>query len=269
MADLDDLVNPAQRGLLARLVGDESETPARWGELDAVGEVKVEELAAGPFRLRQLQAQGRWQAGRLELTRLRFRAYGGRFDGRVQGDFQASPPQYRLVGNVKEVELGSLLAGTTELGSLFRGLAGADLSLQTAGTRPGELLQKLQGRVVGVLHDGAMTHINLLVVLASAAAGEDLAAGAPAFTEVQSLAGDFRLAGEQVELDAVRLIMDGASMELSGRVRFDGSLDLRLSGEPLLVAGRPVSPATARLLASTYRVKGNLRRPEVEVEEPR
>ncbi len=60
-----------------------------------------------------------------------------------------------------------------------------------------------------------------------------------------------------------------ASMELSGRVRFDGSLDLRLHGQPLLVAGRPVSPATARLLASSYRLKGNLRRPEVEVEEPR
>ena len=269
LADLDALVNPAARGLLVRLVGSDAVTPARWGELDADGEVQIEELTAGPFRLRQLQAQGRWQAGRLELTRLRFRAYGGRFDGRWQGDFQASPPQYRLVGNVKQVELGSLLADTTELGALFRGPAGADLSLQTAGTRPGELLQKLQGRVVGVLHDGALTHINLLAALASAAAGEDLAAGAPAFTEVQSLAGDFRLAGEQVELDAVRLLVDGAAMELSGRVRFDGSLDLRLHGQPLLVAGRPASLATARLLASTYRLKGNLRRPEVEVEEPR
>ena len=269
LADLDALVNPAARGLLVRLVGEESGTPARWGELEADGELQVEELAAGPFRFRKVQAQGRWQAGRLELTRLRFRAYGGRFDGRWQGDFRASPPQYRLVGNVKQVELGSLLAGATELGPLFRGQAGADLSLQTAGTQSGELRQKLQGRVVGVLHDGALTHINLLAALASAAAGEDLAAGAPAFTEVQSLAGDFRLAGDQVELDAVRLIMDGASMELSGRVRFDGSLDLRLHGQPLLVAGRPVSPATARLLASTYRLKGNLRRPEVEVEEPR
>jgi len=122
--------------------------------------------------------------------------------------------------------------------------------------------------VVGVLHDGAITHFNLAAALASASAGEDLAGGAPAFTELQSLAGDFRLAGEQVELDAVRLIMDGAAMELSGRVRFDGSLDLRLSGEPMQVAGRPVSAGTARLLTSAYRLSGTLHRPQVEVDEP-
>ena len=268
LAALDDLLNPAQRGLLARLGGEDSGPGARWDEMDVSGELKVEELTAGPFRLRQLQAQGRWEKGRLELSRLRFRAYGGRFDGRLQGDFRVSPPQYRLAGNVKQVELGSLLAETTKLGPLFRGPAGADLSLQTAGLGPDELVQNLQGRVVGVLHDGAITHFNLAAALASASAGEDLAGGAPAFTELQSLAGDFRLAGEQVELDAVRLIMDGAAMELSGRVRFDGSLDLRLSGEPLQVAGRPVSAGTARLLTSAYRLSGTLHRPQVEVDEP-
>jgi len=268
LATLDELLNPAPRGLLARLVGSESRPATRWKELEATGEVKVEELAAGPLRFRKLQAEGKLASGRLELTRLRFRVYGGRFDGRFQGDFQLSPPQYRLAGNFKQLELGAFLAETTELDSLFGGMVGADVSLQTAGTTPDELLRRLQGRVVGVLHDGVIAHLNMLAAMASAAEREQVGQAVRPQTELQSLAGEFRVADRQVGLDGVRMTLDGASLELTGRVRFDGSLDLELRGEPLLVAGRPVPPATRALFNSTYRITGSLRRPLVELAEP-
>lgn len=265
LGDLDALLNPAREGLLARLVGAGPRPAARWQQWSAVGQVRIEDFEAGPFRLRKLQAEGRWQAGRLDLTRLRCRGYGGRFDGRLQGDFVAAPPAYRLAGNVKQVELNSLLAGTTELGPLFRGLAGADVALQTSGLRSDELRKNLQGRVVGVLHDAEMANLDLLAAMAEAAGEESSRPEAPARTALQSLAGEFLLGDEQVELDAVHLIVDGAAMELTGRVKFGGDLDLRLTGAPLLVAGRPASPATTRLLNSAYRVTGSLRRPQVEL----
>lgn len=264
---LDGLLNPARRGLLARLVGPESRSSSRWRDVMVAGDIRVAELAAGPFRLRQVQAQGRWEGGQLELTRLRFRAYGGRFDGRVQGDFRSAPPEFRLAGNAKQVELPALLGDTTELGPLFSGVAGADLSLQTAGTGTRELLRALQGRVVGVVHSSGVRHLNLLAAMAAAAEQEAGAVPDKAGTELQSLAGAFRVADEQVELDGVRMIVDGAALELSGRVKFDSSLELRLSGEPLLVAGRPAAPSLVRLLRSSYRVTGTLRRPQVELGE--
>lgn len=264
LADLDELFNPARRGLLARLVGEELPRTPRWADLAVVGELRVEELVAGPLRLRQVQAQGRWEAGQVELSRLRFRAYGGRFDGRLQGDFRSSPPRYRLAGNLKQLELAGLLADTTELGALFSGMAGADLTLHTAGTRPRDLRRQLQGRVVGVLHDGTIRHINLLAAMEAAAGEGTRAAGVAAGTDLQSLAGDFRVADQQVELDAVNLIIDGAALEVSGRVGFDGSLELRLSGEPLPLAGRAAPAPGGRLLTPSYRLTGTLRQPKVE-----
>lgn len=265
---LDELLNPGRRGLLARLVGAAPPQTPRWANLAAAGEVRVEELTAGPFRLRRLQAEGRWEQGRLELRRLRFRAYEGRFVGRMEGDFLSTPPQYRLTGNLKQIELAGLLADSTELGGFFTGMAGADLSLQTAGTRPRELLGELQGHVVGVVHDGTVVHLNLLAAMAAAAEEEPDGARTQEATALQSLAGEFRVADQQVELDEVRLIVDGAALELSGRVRFDGGLNLRLRGEPLRVAGRSTPPAATRVLAPSYRLRGSLRRPQVQRVEP-
>lgn len=268
LGDLNQLLNPAPRGLLARIVGPEPPPMLPWKELAAVGEIRVGELTAGPFRLRRLSARGQWESGWLELSRLRFRAYGGRFAGRLQSDFRTTPPEYRLAGNLKQVKLAGLLADSTRLGELFNGLVGADVALQTAGTNPRELLRHLRGRVVGVVQDGTIAHLNLLGAMSAAAGlGEGQEeVGTP--TQLQSLAGEFRVAEEQVEFDEARLIANGAALELSGRVGFDGRLDLRLSGEPLRVAGRRPSPAIRRLLSASYRSSGTLRRPEVQLAEP-
>ena len=268
LAALDELLNPARRGLLARLVSSEPQPPSRWQQLAAVGDVRVGNLIAGRFRLQDVQARAAWQAGRLDLTRLRFRAYGGQFDGAWQGDFRSAPPQYRLAGSLKQVNLTPLLSETTELGPFFRGVAGAGLALQTAGTRPRELLRQLRGRVVGVVHDGTIAPINLLAAMSASARGEPGTAGTGARTEFQSLAGEFRLADEQVELDGVRLIVDSAALAFSGRVDFAGRLDLKLTGEPLQVAGRRPSPRTTRLLSYSYRLTGTLRQPEAQLAEP-
>lgn len=268
VAALDELLNPARRGLLERLVRPEPQRSPRWLEGVATGDVRVGTLVAGPFRLQELQAQAAWQQGRLDLTRLRFRAYGGQFDGAWQGDFRSAPPQYRLVGSLKKVDLTPLLTDTTALGPFLRGMGGADLALQTSGTRPRELRQQLRGRVVGVIHDGTIAPVNLFAAMSAAARGEPGITPSGARTEFQSLAGEFRVADEQVELDDVRLIVDSAALLLAGRVDFSGRLDLRLTGEPLQVAGRRPTPAVTRLLSYSYRLTGTLRQPEAQLAEP-
>jgi uncharacterized protein involved in outer membrane biogenesis len=265
--DLDQLVNPHRQGLLARLVGPRQEE-ARWLQLSAAGEVRVKELIAGPFRLDDLEAQGEWEGGWLDVTRLRFRDFGGRFDGRVQGDFRASPPRYRLAGNLKQVDLAQLLAQTTRLGDLFTGLVGADLALESAGTRPRELRRQLQGRVVAVVHDGTIAPINLFAAMAAAAGVEPPASEGSEPTSLQSLAGEFRVADERVRLDGARIITRRAALELSGSVGFDGQLALRLSGEPLRVAGRRPTPVASQAFSYSYRLEGTLPQPHLVLAEP-
>lgn len=268
LAALDRLLNPARRGLLARLVGHELRRPHGWEQLAAVGEVRVGELLAGPFRFVRFQAEGAWELGWLDLSRLRFRAYGGRFEGRMQGDFRESPPQYRLAGNLRQADLASLLTSVTGLGELFSGSVGADLSFRTAGTRPRELLGKLRGHVVGGVQDGAMANLDLLAAMSAASNLERSPRRPRKLTEWQSLTGTFRVAEGQVEVDGAQLIVDAAALELSGGVGFDGRVDLHVSGEPLRVAGRRPSSVTARLLSSNYRLRGTLRQPEVTLAEP-
>jgi hypothetical protein len=264
---LDQLLNPRRQGFLARLVGPRL-ADARWEAFSAVGTVRIKELIAGPFRLEQVEANGEWLSGWLELTRLRFREHGGRFDGHLHCDFRASPPRYRLAGNLKQVELAKLLAETTRLGDLFTGVLSADLAIETAGTQPRQLLRELQGRVVGVVQNGAIAHINLFRAMAAAAGVDSGDPEEPQPTPLQSLAGEFRLGDEQVQFDGARIITGRAALELSGRVGFDGQLDLRLSGEPLRVAGRRPTVATNQALSYSYRLQGTLGEPQLLLGEP-
>ena len=265
---LDNLLNPSRQGLISRLVRPTARREPAWREIDLAGTVKIGEVLAGPFRLSQLEAKGEWQAGWLELTQLRFRAHGGRFDGRLQADFRGDSPTYRLAGNLKQAVLVDLLAGNSRLGEFYSGLLGADMALETSGTRPRELLRGLRGRVVGVLQNGVIHHISLVDAMAAAAGGTEAEEGSSANTMLQSLAGEFQVAEERVRLDGVRMITSRAALEVSGTVDFEGRLDLRLVGEPLRVSGRQASPLATRALAYSYRLTGTLRQPQVAVGEP-
>ncbi|MGH9862016.1 MAG: AsmA family protein [Candidatus Acidiferrales bacterium] len=265
---LDELFNPARRSLLSRFIGSQSSQDPGWRRVDAAGTVSFGELVAGPFRLREFGAKLDWQSGWFELSQLRFRAQGGQFEGRAQADYRTSPPRYRLGGHVKQIQLGSLLSETTRLGELYSGILSADLTLETAGTRPSEFLRQLHGRVVGVVQNGAIVPVNLVEAMAAASdvgADEGATAGP---TALQSLAGEFLVGDEQVQLDGARLTTSRAALELAGTVGFDGRLDLRLRGDPLRVAGPAASPKTLRALSFSYRLTGTLREPRVEATGP-
>jgi len=267
LADVNALVNPAQRGLFERLVRAETRPGADWSRGALVAKLRVQEVIAGPLRLNAFEADAEWRAGVLSFQRLRFRAYAGRFDGRLQADFRGSPPRYRLAGNVRQMAVAGLLADATRLGGRYTGLASAEVALESAGMRPRELARNLQGRVVGGINHGVITHVDLLAAIA-AAAGADAMPSSDGTTAMQSLVGEFRLVEERVELEAVQLIVDDAALELSGRVGFDGRMELSVRGEPLRVAGREAPPLTTRLLAGSYRFAGTLAEPRVEVVEP-
>lgn len=265
---LDNLINPARQGLISRLVRPTPRREPAWRAVDLAGTIKIREVIAGPFRLSQFEGKGVWQGGWLELSQLRFRAHGGRFDGRLQADFRGDSPHYRLDGNFKQVELADLLAANSRLGEMYSGLLGADVALETSGTRARELLQGLRGRVVGVIQSGLIHHLSLVDAMAAASGNSEPEEGSSANTPLQGLAGEFQVAEEKVRLDAVRLITSRAALEVSGTVDFEGRLDLRLVGEPLRVSGRQSSPVAKRALAYSYHLTGTLSEPQVAVAEP-
>ena len=267
LADVNDLVNPAQRGFFERLARSDSRPQPDWSRGKAVGKLRIGEVSAGPLRLAGMEADADWQAGVLSLQHLRFRAYAGRFDGDLQSDFRVSPPRYRLAGNIRQMAVAELLADSTSLGKLFAGLVSAEMALESSGARSSELRRNLQGRVVGGINHGTITHVNVLTALAQAA-GQDPGPNAPGgVTPMQSLAGEFRVGEEKIELTAAQMIVEGAALELSGRVGFDGRLDLSLSGAPLRLAGREPAPVAARVFPGNYRVTGSISRPEFQVSE--
>jgi hypothetical protein len=268
LADLNALVNPAQRGLFERLVRDETRPQADWSRGAAVGKLRVREFAAGPLRLNAFEADGEWRAGALTFQRLRFRAYAGRFDGRFQADFRISPPRYRLAGNIRQMAVAGVLADATRLANLYTGLASAELALESAGVRPRDLARNLQGRVVGGVNHGVITHMDLLGAMATAIGRAQSWPGSDGTTAMESLVGEFEVGAGEVKLDAAHLIVDGAALELTGRVGFDGRMELAVRGQPLRVAGRETAPLTTRLLTGTYRLTGTLAQPQVEVVEP-
>ncbi len=267
LSDVNDLVNPAQRGFFERLTRSDSRPPPDWSRGMAVGKLHIGELAAGPLRLAGVEADADWQAGLLSLQHLRFRAYAGRFDGDLRSDFRVSPPHYRLAGNIRQMEVAELLTDSTSLGNLFAGLVSAEMALESSGATPRDLRRNLNGRIVGGINHGTLTRFNVLAALAQAGGQSPGPSASGDVTPMQSLAGEFRVGEEKVELTSAQMIVEGAALELSGSVGFDGRLDLSLSGAPLRLAGREPAPVAAKIFPGTYRVTGSLARPEFQLSE--
>lgn len=264
--ELDALVNPERaRDLLGALMGSPTPSTEAWDPLQAKGRVEVESLQAGPFHLAQFQADAEWRQRRLLLTQLRFRSLGGQFRGSLQGDFRARLPAYRLAGNAKQIDLNQLLRAGTRLGEFFSGNLGADVMLQTAGRGSRDLRRNLQGIVAGVVTDGTLRNINLLGAMRAAAGMPPEETDAQPRTALQSLGGEFHLANRRVRCQRAQMVVDGAALELSGEVDFEGRLNLRLRGEPLLVAGVEPTPAHRQLFTSGFEIRGHLREPVVRL----
>ncbi|MFQ5927160.1 MAG: AsmA family protein, partial [Terriglobia bacterium] len=264
--EIDALVNPERgRGLLRSLMGSPTRSTTAWDSFQAQGHVEVASLAAGPFALSRLHTDLEWSERRLRLKRLRFRSLGGKFRGSLEGNFRARPPAYRVAGNLKQIDLNQLLEAGTGLGKFFSGTLGADVALQTAGQRPAELRRNLEGTMAVVGTDAILTHINLLGAMRAAARMSPEESDAEPRTILQSLAGEFRLANGWVRCEAARLVVDTAGLELSGEVGFDGRLNLRVEGEPLLVADIEPPPAHSELFTSVFEIQGHLREPIVRL----
>ncbi|MFQ5817387.1 MAG: AsmA family protein [Terriglobia bacterium] len=266
LEEIDALVNPNRaRGLLRSLIGSPARSTTAWSAFAAQGHVEVASLTAGPFSLSRLHTDLEWNERRLRLTRLRFRSLGGRFRGSFAGDFRARPPAYRIAGNLKQIDLKQLLRAGTGLGQFFFGSLGADVALQTAGKRPAELRRNLQGSVAVVVTDATLTHINLLGAMRAAAGMLPEGSDAEPKTTLASLAGEFRLANRRVRCEGARLVVDTAALEVSGEVDFAGRLNLRVQGEPLLVADIEPPPTHRQLFTSRFEIRGHLRAPVVRL----
>ena len=269
LSDLTGLFISQERNLLGRLVEEERPRQIPWDKFWVAGQIKVDELEAGTFRLNRVNARAEFRMARLEISRLRFRAHKGEFDGSFRGDFLESPPKYRLVGNVRKFQLGDLLALGVEGEPVLSGLLGAEVLFETSGVTASQIWENLSGAAVGGLQDGTYASFDLMAALQTAAGVSSISGdGSPqrSSTSFQSLAGAFRLSNRRLEADDARLIFGGAAWSVNGRAGFDGALDFEITGQPLSI--EETSPATARLFDNKYRLRGTLFSPRIELAPP-
>jgi len=260
--ELDALLNPARaRGILTTLLGSTVPPSQGWERLHARGHLQIPALAAGPFDLADVQADLEWKERQLVFRQLHFRLLAGRFRGRFRGDFRRSPPRYHLAGNLRQVEVERLLASDSVRG----GSLAVNVNLETAGYGLSDFRRHLSGVVAGVVTETALTRINLLGALRAAARLSPEESDNLPETLIHSLAGEFRLANQRARCEDARMVVDTFGLELSGEVDFEGRLNLRLRGQPLLVAGLQPTPAQRALFASLYEIRGRWREPVVRL----
>ncbi len=260
--ELDALVNPARaRGILTTLLGTTAPSSRGWERLQARGHLEIPALAAGPFDLADVQADLEWRERQLAFRQLQFRLLAGRFRGRFRGDFRRSPPRYHLAGNLRQVEVERLLASDSVRG----GSLAVNVNLESAGYGLTDFRRNLTGMVAGVVTETTLTRINLLAALRAAARLPPEESDDVPETLIHSLAGEFRLANQRARCEDARMVVDTFGLELSGEVDFEGRLNLRLRGQPLLVAGLQPTPAQRALFASLYEIRGRWREPGVRL----
>lgn len=266
LSSLTELFGAPEQGFLERLFSAEAGRTIPWEKIWLAGNLRIGELEAGPFSLTRVNARAEFRLGRLDLSRVRFRAYRGRFDGSFRADFLEDPPRYRLAGNVRRLRLGDMLGAITESDPPpLSGLLGAEVLLESSGATAEVLWRNLSGGAVGGLQNGTLQPLRLMNALAAASGAATPGVTDETGTRFQSLAGSLQIRDQQVELDGVKLIVGRAALDVNGRVRYDGTLDFELRGQPLLVGRRRPSADIIKIFENTYHLTGTLQNPRIEL----
>lgn len=210
--------------------------------------------------------------GRVTLAPLALRAFGGRFEGRLEAGTSRPIPELQVSGRLAGVDVVALMQASGSAGGVS-GRLGGTLSLAAAGTEPAALLRSGRGTIDAVITDGTLPGLDLVrtVVLAF---GKPT--GAPvegSGTGFSRLGGRFTMAGGTLRSD--NLAMASRDLDLAGTLSLDlqsGALasraDVALSRELTAQAGtdlRRYAQEDGRVVVPAT-LGGTLERPSVSLD---
>jgi uncharacterized protein involved in outer membrane biogenesis len=134
----------------------------------------------------------------ITLSPLAFSMFDGRFDGRLDVDLRGSPPQLRLQGAVRNIDVAAIMTGVT-------GRLGATLSMASSGADGSALLRSAHGNFTAKVADGTLPYIDIVrpVVLAFGKPSGSTPGGSG--SSFSSLTGAFALTHGTISTDDLNL----------------------------------------------------------------
>ena len=177
-------------------------------------------VVSDALTLSEVDAQARLQDARLVLMPLDARLLGGRFDGRVEVDFKASPPTVALQPRLSGVAVDQLAGLVTRVAPL-RGLGDFDLDLSFSGLSAAEILRSIDGSGSFTVSEGALLGVDLKRLVSeelSTANLDNIRRSFGGSTEFERFGGRMEVRSGVVELPNLDLSASDYGLSGSGQI---------------------------------------------------
>lgn len=178
------------------------------------GVFAIDRLAAKRLSATKLSGKLSYAGGRLDVTGLSAAVLGGdAANASLHADFGASPPQYRLEGDLVKASVPQVAALTRD--AWGAGTVSAHCTVFFAGWSAAEMLDSAQGAATFDWRGGALRHVSL------DGAGP---------LQIQRFSGRLVLSSRTLTLAGATLAAPHATYEISGKAGFDRQVEFTLNG---------------------------------------
>jgi AsmA protein len=188
-------------------------------------------IVSNQLRLSEVVAEARLREGRLVLTPMQAQLFGGAFNGRVDIDFNQTPPTVALQPALSDVAIDQL-AELSGRASPLSGLVNAQLSLDFSGLNLAGILASMNGSGRFEIAEGALEGIDLRRLIDEELTVNNLSNVSRAFggrTEFQSLVTGVEIVDGVLELPDLNLTAADYGVQGQGRIDFAADrIDYRL-----------------------------------------
>jgi uncharacterized protein involved in outer membrane biogenesis len=201
--------------------------PGQPSELLSSGRLRAERLRLPPYEAGKFSADISVLSDRVEIKPLSFLLYGGAGEATITLDQRVVPARLAARLNVADVDLARLLDASPATRGAMTGRG--ELKVRLTAALADDVAATLGGTGTFACRNGAFPGIDLgaaLVALVKERQGVAAAAFKGA-TPYRELTGDLAIRDRRVASRAVHMDCDLGTVDLSGSLGFDGSLDYR------------------------------------------
>lgn len=178
------------------------------------GAFSIDRLAAKRLAATKVSGTLSYVDGRLDVTDLSAGLLGGdAVNATLHADFGATPPQYRLEGDLVKLSVPQVAALTRD--AWAAGTVSAHCNLIFAGWSAAEMLDSAQGAATLDWRGGALRHVSL---------------DGSGPLQIQRFAGRLILAHRSLTLAGATLNAPRGTYEISGKAGFDRQVEFTLNG---------------------------------------
>jgi uncharacterized protein involved in outer membrane biogenesis len=219
-------------------------------QLNAEGEMRVDELTIERLSLRDLRTQISMRDLHLEVKDAQARWAGGTVRGKLRGVF-APAPKYEVAAELQDVDLAQIPAG--HLTNAFAGTGSASIQLTAEGVGREQLLQKLaaHGRV-------RLNHPEFRLANVTQHATDTEAPGG--ISSWASGQGAFSVAEKSIKLEGLQLDGENGRTIVRGNVKFSREANLRAETRLALPGSNAADPVPA---PAAVQITGTLDAPKI------